>query len=247
VVDCYWLLQGHGSRVPEPVVPDGRAELIFHYGTAFRRHHPDGTVESQARSLVAGQITAPVVLSCDGVAGVAGIRLRAAAAGNFLRTRADALTGCIESLDSMLDTVDVVEQLAAARDDRIRIMTLDRWMVQQHVSRPRPDLVVAVHTIQASRGTARMESVTKHSEMGARQLERVFLEHVGLTPKMFARVIRLRHAVKLLRRGRSIASVAVACGYYDQPHMTRDFRRLLDRTPRDWQHAGSEFGALFAG
>ena len=54
-----------------------------------------------------------------------------------------------------------------------------------------------------------------------------------MTPKAFARLARFRHAERLLRSPghRSLASIALTCGYYDQAHLNRDFRDLAGCTP----------------
>ena len=46
-----------------------------------------------------------------------------------------------------------------------------------------------------------------------------------------ARVLRFNRAVHLVTDGEDLATVAAACGYYDQPHLTREFRELAGRTP----------------
>ena len=33
IAECYWILEGHGTGVPEPIIPDGRIEIILHYGS----------------------------------------------------------------------------------------------------------------------------------------------------------------------------------------------------------------------
>src|SRR6185436_1405716 len=68
-----------------------------------------------------------------------------------------------------------------------------------------------------------------------RQLERRFLADVGLTPKTFARIVRLQAALGRITAGEPLADVAHRCGYYDQPHMTRDFSRLAEISPAAWQ------------
>ena len=35
IVDCYWILEGHGCGLPEPIIPDGRVEIVLHYGVRF--------------------------------------------------------------------------------------------------------------------------------------------------------------------------------------------------------------------
>lgn len=45
------------------------------------------------------------------------------------------------------------------------------------------------------------------------------------------RIERARHARTLLWQGTSIAQTAAAAGYADQPHLSREFRRLVGATP----------------
>lgn len=69
-----------------------------------------------------------------------------------------------------------------------------------------------------------------------RRLRRRFVADVGYGPKTLHGVLRLRRAMRLCERlrwdGESRAvDVAIAAGYADQPHMTREMRRLAGITP----------------
>ncbi len=69
-----------------------------------------------------------------------------------------------------------------------------------------------------------------------RQLTRRFSAEFGLSPKLAARVVRFERARRMLELpGRpSFAGVAAACGYYDQPHLNRDFAELAGCPPGEW-------------
>ena len=65
-------------------------------------------------------------------------------------------------------------------------------------------------------------------------LER-FREQVGQAPKTMGRIIRFNRALKLLKRpGVTLADVVFEAGYYDQPHMNRDFRQFSGSPPTDF-------------
>lgn len=70
-----------------------------------------------------------------------------------------------------------------------------------------------------------------------RQLENRFREQIGLGPKAAARVLRLQRARRLLAAGRSQAETAAACGYYDQAHLSGEFRAMTGCTPREFTAA----------
>jgi AraC-like DNA-binding protein len=63
-----------------------------------------------------------------------------------------------------------------------------------------------------------------------------FKASVGMAPHRWLLVRRVERAKELLRRGRrSLSDVALACGFADQSHFTRVFRRATGATPGDWK------------
>jgi transcriptional regulator GlxA family with amidase domain len=64
-------------------------------------------------------------------------------------------------------------------------------------------------------------------ELSERQLERIFQCELGLTPKLFARINRLRRGISEAKAGTSLANAAANAGFADQPHFNRELRALL--------------------
>ncbi|MEV5433115.1 helix-turn-helix domain-containing protein [Streptomyces sp. NPDC052701] len=77
----------------------------------------------------------------------------------------------------------------------------------------------------------RVREAARRLAVSERQLRNLFAEGVGLSPKHYARIDRVRH---VLTRAGSVpwAELAAAVGYYDQSHMTSDFRALMGVPPR---------------
>jgi transcriptional regulator GlxA family with amidase domain len=68
-------------------------------------------------------------------------------------------------------------------------------------------------------------------EWSERQLERVFQFELGLTPKLFARIVRLRRALGAAKAGATLASAAANAGYADQSHFTRETQAFMSGSP----------------
>jgi AraC family transcriptional regulator len=67
---------------------------------------------------------------------------------------------------------------------------------------------------------------------------RGFRAHLQCTPADYVRRVRLHHAEQELTRGfRSIADIAMECGFYDQSHLTRVMKRATGMTPLEYQKA----------
>jgi methylphosphotriester-DNA--protein-cysteine methyltransferase len=73
-------------------------------------------------------------------------------------------------------------------------------------------------------------AAARRLHVSERQLRNLFAQAVGLSPKQVAGIDRVR---AVLDRGPvdGLAAAASRAGYYDQPHMTADFRRLMGIPP----------------
>jgi AraC-like DNA-binding protein len=248
VVDCFWILEGEGTGVPEPIIPDGRIEIVIHFGVRFQQHHVDGRIERQPASLIVGQMLAPISVGYLGRAGVAAIRLRPAAARAVVRCSAAEITGRVVDLEALFgSTATLRERLALAVTDRARVTALEQWLGALVRGAPARETDSAVTAIAGSAGTIDLVAVASAAGLSLRQLERRFLADVGVAPKSFARMVRLQAALRRIADGEPLADVAIACGYYDQPHMTRDFSRLAETSPAAWQQYAGNLTPLFVG
>ena len=101
-------------------------------------------------------------------------------------------------------------------------------------ARPLDDAVRrAVLAIVAARGDAPISEIATAIGLGERQLQRRFREAVGLTPKQFARIRRMREAAAGVLRGqaRGWAGIAADLGFADQSHLIHEFSQLTGLTP----------------
>ncbi len=74
------------------------------------------------------------------------------------------------------------------------------------------------------------------SKMSLRAFERQFLAAFHLTPQKYLRKLRLRIASRtLIYTNEALSEVALKCGFADQSHFTREFRRQFGRTPREYR------------
>lgn len=76
-----------------------------------------------------------------------------------------------------------------------------------------------------------LEQATGHDRW---QLSRDFRAMFGVSPYRYLILRRLEKARRLLLDGQSGASVAASCGFSDQSHFGRQFRRTYGLTPHAW-------------
>ncbi|RII13777.1 transcriptional activator FtrA [Streptomyces sp. YIM 130001] len=79
-----------------------------------------------------------------------------------------------------------------------------------------------------------VRALAERLAISERQLRNLFTDGVGLSPKHLARIERVRSA--LARLGQEPrAQLAADTGYYDQSHMTAEFRALMGTPPQAFQ------------
>jgi AraC-like DNA-binding protein len=77
---------------------------------------------------------------------------------------------------------------------------------------------------------ANVRSVAHTLRISERHMRSLFTRMIGLSPKQFARINRVRIVATSIGHG-DLAELAAIAGYYDQAHMTTEFRRLMGITP----------------
>ncbi|MEZ5319036.1 MAG: helix-turn-helix transcriptional regulator [Vicinamibacterales bacterium] len=258
IVEVLWTLEaaapGPGESAAQPVIPDGRSEIVLHWGDRFERGGEDGRFIAQPMAIVAGQLREPLVLRPTGVASMLGIRLRPAGAAALWTGPQVALAG--RTLDAGAVSPAVERWLIELRDG-CRTPDEAAGLVAaglRRLARPaRVDqrVAAAAARIQHHAGTERIDAVAAHVGMTRRHLERGFLDQVGLTPKRLARIARLQRALGVLSAAAASGAVrpgleaAVASGYADEAHFARDCRALAGTTPaRHAAHVAALTGAF---
>ena len=205
---------------PIRILPDGGLDLLF-----------ERELETGAcRALAFGAKTTALLVADQRPMHKLALHLRPGAAGLFGVPAADLCDRAVplESLWPAL-AAELLERFAAG-DARL----LARLEVAL-AARPVEGLAAlarrAADRIAAHAGREPIADVARAFGVSVRTLERAFREHVGPSPKRFARIARLNAAHSLLVTGASGAQVALAAGYADQPHMVREFRALAGVTP----------------
>lgn len=95
----------------------------------------------------------------------------------------------------------------------------------------------AVFKMIQCHGEARVGDLASGTGLSERQFRRRFREQVGLSPKELLRIQRIRSCAKtsVTNPGHSWAELAARPGYSDQPHLAREFQRLMGMSPKQFE------------
>ena len=67
-----------------------------------------------------------------------------------------------------------------------------------------------------------------------RYINKIFIEQMGFSPKVFCKIIQFQRSLEFLNYGNvdNMTEAAVNLGYYDQPQFIRDFKTYCGMTPK---------------
>jgi len=250
IVTSFWSLENEsGCESAENVFPDGHVEWTFNLGDPFIRLNTDGTLEKQASSLLIGQMKGPVRLLPKGKISLFGIRFHPAGAPAVVSVPIVELTGGIQDLTHLVPGIrDLMDQLAEAQSFDARVMIAQSFLLKRvELCNSVPDLVVQEIVSRLSVDFRPTERITRNFGLSYRQVERRFLDAVGISPKWFSRIARFQHVFQSMQ-GHADWSWHRAlehCNYFDQAHFIREFRQLSGQTPSAYALCESRLSAFF--
>jgi AraC-like DNA-binding protein len=230
-VELLWLYEHAVPHPRERLLPTGSMELVFVLSSP------------RAESLVAGAYSQFAVLDTSEPASVLGVHFKPGGAFPFVRMPAGELHNIDVSLDDLWGAAaarEVHARLVAAPTPDAKFALLERALLRQATTLERRGAVPwAVRELTRAR---KVGEVTEAIGMSGRGFIEAFRRETGYTPKVFARVQRFQ---RLLRRVHGCEDVdwpdvALACGYYDQPHLIRDFRAFAGLTPSEYLAARTD-------
>jgi AraC-like DNA-binding protein len=115
-----------------------------------------------------------------------------------------------------------------------RILAAEKFFASFHQRAPIVDpLESATNEIVCHQGICRMDALARKTGMSSSTFQRRFRQGVGLSPKVYARIVRFESALqrKVASPSLTWTEVALEYGYYDQMHMIHDFEQLSTETP----------------
>lgn len=160
--------------------------------------------------------------------------------GALFRTPAGELGSTVLHLDQVVPAFadELIDRLSAAVSWRSRWAVLDEVLLRavRHDLEIPVELEHAWSLLVGSHGAVPVEAVAAEVGWSRRHFSQKFRENFGLAPKVMGRVLRFERAQQLLRLPTqpSLASVAAACGYADQAHMTREWHEFAGSSPTSW-------------
>lgn len=240
-----------GARVR--TVPDGCASIIVEF--------PSG---DSPRCLIGGPRLQPACYEPPEMTDVIGVRLQPGVAFALVNNRSGPAsrtapkgtgTTIVDLVDRRVRLTEVIGQsaeplesrMAEARSVEARFDLLESFLLE-HVGGARIDdrVTRALRNITESAGEIKLRAVAINCGISLRQLERLMLKWVGISPKRLARIARFQALLGAVADAPPPLWTPLAAEHYaDQSQLIREFTEFAGKSPRRY-FAGRPAGSRVA-
>ncbi|HEY7641002.1 MAG TPA: DUF6597 domain-containing transcriptional factor [Steroidobacteraceae bacterium] len=249
-IDQFWCARGHEpERKRQSALPTGSIDLTFNLAADDLRVFADAADQVGMcfdGSVVHGAQSRYFVLDARRDVHVIGVHFLPGGGAGLLGVSAQELTDRHIALSDIWGARarTLREELLAAPTPAAKFAVLER----EFLARLRPQRLVhpaisfALRGMQTAPTDLRIAQIQTSTGYSPRRFTTLFTDTVGLTPKLYSRINRLRSVVERVARGGELAwaDLASEYGYYDQSHLTRDFREFSGVTPAEYRPLGPD-------
>ena len=249
-VKCYYTYEaGTGMDFTDTVFPSGCMEIIFNLGagswqTADTTHPP---IE------LWGQLLQPLPISSFGVNVMVGVRFNPHGAADLLKEPLDRFNDRVTDLSAVAgpEVTALHNRLLEAKTWPQRLALLETFLLGRfgaQTSRQNPIVNDLLGELRQPDTADNIGNLAARYGISSRYLLKLFVQHTGLTPKLYSKISRFQHSLRLVtKRHASLTSIAYDCGYFDQSHFIREFKTFTGLTPSGYLQQPSPVTLALAG
>lgn len=158
---------------------------------------------------------------------------------------ADELTNQHIDINELIKT-NITNQLLNTATSEQRIKLLSSFLIQQAEQRKAENEKVNFASEQLQKGVS-LPNIQNELNISERSLERYFKQHIGISPKLYARINRFQSALENIRQTQfdKLTNIAYQSNYFDQSHFIRDFKEFAGTSPKHFILKANEQVANF--
>lgn len=237
-IDKYWEVKGETEYATRyKILPDGCSDFIFSIQEPSQPVNGEMLMQPYRFYFVGPMRVYSELVTRSTSLHMMGVRFSPCGLAAFTRIPLGEFTDLrinASELDMLFDDC-FAEMLCEKESLQERIQMIEKHLLAclPGILPVDPQMLLATRLIIRSNGILPIPQLTDKLYIGQRHFERKFKQATGYTPKEFSRITKFRNATRMLRsaRNKDIQQLIIDCGYYDQSHFIKEFKKLSGSNP----------------
>ncbi|WP_281632809.1 helix-turn-helix transcriptional regulator [Flavobacterium luteolum] len=237
----------------EVFYPSGYVDLIINISGGAAATIINGKRKDTPSVELLGHLTLPTRLTVAKGTSVLIVRIYPHASALFF---SDPLSEFTNYATDMYDVAlgenrDLYHKIMEARELTSKISLLESHFLQQlkkNETRLKKVAVVQAlsHHILTDNQSFNITALAKDSGLSERYIQKLYQANIGLSPAAFTAVVRFNKSLQMvLHTQESLTTIAYECGYYDQAHFIKEFKKFTGITPSSSRNSLIQNGSDF--
>ncbi len=238
-----WILdnpENHPPLLNKGVPPNGCLTMAIIQGNGLHIRHKDHTKRLSTGVYFCGQITETLFIDVLSGTKATMIQLFPWTPAYFGFSDAHLFTDniCVVNEVALLKTLDLHKMMGSS--NRLVCQYLAKSFAPLYRTNVTVDLIFeSTQLIMTNKGNITVASIATSMNCSERHLQKLFKNFVGISPKLFINIIKLREAlddiVYPIEKPLTMTQLAVSNGYYDQSHFNNTFASFTGTTPKNFK------------
>ncbi len=235
----------------ELIVPSGFAQIMFNFGGRMSLVKISGT-DRVATVSVSGLFTKQTELEIEGSSNFLILAVKPDAAKVLFNFNPSLISDEYEDATYLLEKElkFVAERMSEVQDFSGKIKIIEDYFLKMIAKKEKEleeRVSMSVSLISESGGGIKISKLADMVFCSKRNLERMFMNHTGVTLKDFSKVIRFQKTLSIKQKNPdiSLTRLAFESGYSDQAHFINDFKSITSLTPGQYFFKYSAFSDFY--
>jgi len=242
-IHSYWVIQKEdfSEAMTCKVLSDASMGFVVNFASPYKSTVNNQTFTCSERFTIDGLTKYPSYLRFEKELDLIGVRFKTAGAYIFFD----------EPMDSFLDKNvpfknseswpldDLYEKLIQKNTTKEKIQLIEEFLINKLKAAKKKNsqwIFLLTQKVLKQKGDVSLTSLCDEFNINIRQVERTFKKEVGISPKLYIRIIRMRNAKDILSslKIKDLTTTAHDAGFFDQAHFTREFKFFMSETPKNY-------------
>lgn len=250
-VECYYEWTGHAkNEIDVQSPPNARAAMVFNLAAPCSSYQYASPRQQVPMAFVCGQFTSNYHIVLQGPVHMRGIVFRPCGVHDFLGLRMSMLVNTRMDLKLVLnDQVEILRQNLLSEPGTTNA-AFEKFLHDRRPSAQERLNVIndVVAFVDQNRGDVTVHQMADRFGTSKRYLEKRFLEKVGISPKLYARMIRFSYISTLIAHKEKVdwQEVIEQHGLHDQSHLVKEFIEFNKLNPSEYHQNHNELIRLLS-